>query len=82
MYMPKPHDHTKWQAAKDEKKAQAKERRGQKDKKNASGTTPATTASGKLTLAKNLVEALTTQVGVSDADAKKLAEDILSKSKA
>ena len=87
MYMPKPHDHAKWQIAKDEKKAQAKERRGKREKKNTSGTgtgtgTAASTASGKLTLAKNLVEALTTQVGVSDADAKKLAEDILSKSKA
>ena len=84
MYMPSPHDHDAWQKSREEKKAnsqkKAAERRAKKDK--AGSTTPATTASGKLTLQKNLVEALTTRVGVSDADAKKLAEDILADPKA
>jgi hypothetical protein len=71
MYMPEGHVHSEWKK--------------QREQKNAGAPAPSTsslTATGKLTLAKHLIEALTTQVGVSEADAKKLANDILKQPKA
>lgn len=85
MYMPKGHNHEQWKKDKEKKKEEAKakkaERRGQRDRSTTPQTTPST-ATGKLALAKHLTEALTTKIGVSDADAEKLVEDILKSSKA
>jgi division protein CdvB (Snf7/Vps24/ESCRT-III family) len=80
MYMPHPHVHEEWLA---ESKEKSKARRGQKEKSskaNATTTNASTenpnTQVNKLKLAKHLTQALTTRVGISDADAKELAESL------
>lgn len=83
MYMPEGHVHSEWKKEREQKNADKKARRSKRQKDGATApSTSSSTATGKLTLAKHLVEALTTQVGVSEADAKKLADDILKQSKA
>ena len=85
MYMPNPHDHDKWveerKQKKLEKKEKFKERRDKKDKSTKDNDKSSNNPTGKLNLAKHLTEALTTKVGVSDADAAKLADEILKSSK-
>jgi hypothetical protein len=80
MYMPHPHVHEEWLA---ESKEKSKAQRGQKEKSskaNATTTNASTenpnTQVNKLKLAKHLTQALTTRVGISDADAKELAESL------
>lgn len=84
LYMPHPHDHAKWKEEKNEKikayKAAKKERRGQRNKDNSSASAN-TSAPNKLTLSSNLKSALTTKLGVSDADAARIIQDAISQSK-
>ena len=79
MYMPHSHVHEEWLA---ESKAKSKaNKRGQREKfgkvnTNATNfsTDNSTTQVNKLKLAKHLTQALRTRVGITDADAKDLAE--------
>ena len=82
--MPHPHEHAKWKEEKNEKiksyKAAKKERRAQRNKDSSSANVN-TSAPNKLTLSSNLKSALTTKLGVSDADAAKIIQDAISQSK-
>ena len=82
--MPHPHDHAKWKEEKNENikayKAAKEERRGQRNK-NTSSASANTSAPNKLTLSSNLKSALTTKLGVSDADAARIIQDAISQSK-
>ena len=89
MYMPEGHIHAEWKKSREEKKnKKRKAKDGKKDKKGKDGEKQKKTdentnsGEGKLELAKSLTTALTTKVGVSDADAKRLAEEILGSGKA
>ena len=79
--MPKGHDHAKWDENKKEKDAKFAESRAQKDKAgndNAGNKgSNANSNAKKLALSKHLTAALTTQIGISDTDASKFAEEIL-----
>ena len=87
MYMPKGHDHEKWAENKKERDAKFAERRGQKNKAgqgtngSGSGNSNANGNAKKLALSKHLTAALTTQIGISDAEATKFAEEVLKSAK-
>ena len=83
LYMPKGHDHEKWAVNKKERDAKFAEKRGQKDKvcNDNSCKTDSGGNAKKLALSKHLTSALTTQIGISDADAAKFAEEILKSAK-
>jgi hypothetical protein len=69
LYMPKGHNHAKWAENKKEKDAKFAERRNKGSNANSNAK--------KLALSKHLTAALTTQIGISDVDAAKFAEEIL-----
>jgi hypothetical protein len=72
--------YAKWAENKKEKDAKFAERRGQRDKaSNYNAGSKDSNVNGnakKLALSKHLSAALTTQIGISDADATKFAEAI------
>ena len=82
LYMPKGHDHAKWAENKKERDARIAAKRGQRDKAAGKGSNTSTNSSSngnakKLALSKHLTAALTTQIGISDADAAKFAEEVM-----
>ncbi len=81
--MPDGHNHDEWKKEKDAKvKAWKDKRRAKTDKDGASKPSDKGTTSqpNKLTLSNRLTTALTTKLGVSDSDAKKLIKEAMTDS--
>ena len=77
MYMPHPHDHEEWKAAKARKTAARDKFRAEKqDEKRTSGTKRKPTEK-TMKLSKSFHTALTSRVQLSDAEAKDIVESVL-----
>ena len=82
LYMPKGHDHARWAENKKERDARIGVKHGQKERTGGKGgsSTSNFNPNGnakKLALSRHLTAALTTQIGISDADAAKFTEEVM-----